>query len=282
MKNIERTAEFVLLMDKQLKNELFVVNGEVQRKKLWGNTYIKHQLDRRTAGDEFSTGDHIRAMVYSLLSSGAQWSRLEPYIDINTGEISVIDDLFCQYDIEKLLVCDPEEISDKILSYKLGSPYTRKQMNALIKVNIRKLLSLERQYGSVDDFYMEILVKDRTKKTLVKELSSSESPHKFIQFGGALVAEYLKNVGYDIAKPDRHICRILGRNILDCSEHENVSAYEAIDIVAAIARQLNRPAAEVDYILWAYCAKDYGEICTKNKPHCDRCVAKINCKKAEV
>ncbi len=92
----------------------------------------------------------------------------------------------------------------------------------------------------------------------------------------------LKNVGYDIAKPDRHIRRILGRNILDCSEHENAPVYEAIDIVAAIARQLNRPAAEVDYILWAYCAKNYGEICTKNNPHCDRCVVKINCKKAEV
>ena len=98
MKNIERAAEFVLLMDKQLKNQLFIVNGEVQGKKLWENTFIKHQLDKRDAGGKFSVGDHIRAMVYSLLSSGAQWSRLEPYIDINTGEISVIDDLFCQYD----------------------------------------------------------------------------------------------------------------------------------------------------------------------------------------
>lgn len=271
MKNIERAAEFVLLMDKQLKNQLFVVNGEVQGKKLWENTFIKHQLDKRDAGDKFSVGDHIRAMVYSLLSFGAQWSRLEPYIDINTGEISAIDDLFCQYDTEKLLSCDPEEISDKILSYKLGSPYTKKQMNALITENVSKLLSLERQYGSIDSFYMKILVKDETQKTLVKELSSPKSPHKFIQFGEALITEYLKNVGYDIAKPDRHIRRILGRNILDCSEHENAPAYEAIDIVAAIARQLNRPAAEVDYILWAYCAKNYGEICTKNNPHCDRC-----------
>ena len=64
MKNIERAAEFVLLMDKQLKNQLFVVNGEVQGKKLWENTFIKHQLDKRDAGDKFSVGDHIRAMVY--------------------------------------------------------------------------------------------------------------------------------------------------------------------------------------------------------------------------
>ena len=46
MKNIERAAEFVLLMDKQLKNQLFEVNGEVQGKKLWENTFIKHQLDK--------------------------------------------------------------------------------------------------------------------------------------------------------------------------------------------------------------------------------------------
>ena len=57
MKNIERAAEFVLLMDKQLKNQLFVVNGEVQGKKLWENTFIKHQLDKRDAGDKFSVGD---------------------------------------------------------------------------------------------------------------------------------------------------------------------------------------------------------------------------------
>ena len=40
MKNIERAAEFVLLMDKQLKNQLFVVNGYVLVKKLWENTFI--------------------------------------------------------------------------------------------------------------------------------------------------------------------------------------------------------------------------------------------------
>ena len=66
MKNIERAAEFVLLMDKQLKNQLFVVNGEVQGKKPWENTFIKHQLDKRDAGGKFSVGDHIRVFVVVL------------------------------------------------------------------------------------------------------------------------------------------------------------------------------------------------------------------------
>lgn len=97
--------------------------------------------------------------------------------------------------------------------------------------------------------------------------------------GEALTAEYLRNVGYDISKPDRHIRRILGSKYLGCSECEIVPIFEAFDIVAEIAEELNKSVAEVDYILWSYCAKDYGEICTKNKPKCDICAIKCYCNK---
>ena len=83
-----------------------------------------------------------------------------------------------------------------------------------------------------------------------------------------------KNVGYDIAKPDRHIRRILGSKALGCSTHEVVPIFETFDIVAALAQEMNRPAAEVDYILWAYCAKGYGAICTVKNPKCKLCVVK--------
>lgn len=114
-------------------------------------------------------------------------------------------------------------------------------------------------------------------KTLVKALSAPHSGYKLAQMGEALSAEYLKNVGYDIAKPDRHIRRILGSKVLNCSTHEVVPIFEAFDIVAALAKELNRPAAEVDYILWSYCAKGYGEICTAKNPKCDICVANQFC-----
>ena len=98
------------------------------------------------------------------------------------------------------------------------------------------------------------------------------------QLGEALTAEYLKNVGYDIGKPDRHIRRILGSEYLGCSKHQDVPPYEAIDIIADIAKSLNKPAAEMDYILWAYCASDFGEVCTKKNPKCmELCIAKSFC-----
>lgn len=168
-------------------------------------------------------------------------------------------------------------MSNEIQKLHCASPYTAIQMQALIHTNIPKLIQLEKEHGSIDAFYQKSINEDSTLKALVKLLSAPHSGYKLAQMGEALVAEYLKNVGYDIAKPDRHIRRILGSKILGCSAHEVVPIFEAFDIVAALAKELNRPAAEVDYILWSYCANGYGKICTSKNPKCDICVANKCC-----
>lgn len=278
MKDIETVANAVLLMDKQLRGELFIRDGKIQTKKLWENTYIKKQLDKRKSGGEFTVSEHIRGMVYSMLTSGAAWNRLEPHIDMATGQIPIIDDIFYQYDADALQIADPAALVGRVMEYRLGTPYLTKQINALAGVNIGKLLSIEKEYGGVDDFYQSLADKNDNLKTLVRELSASDKQHKFVQLAEALTAEYLKNVGYDIGKPDRHICRILGSEYLGCSKRKYAAPYEAIDIIADIAKSLNKPAAEVDYILWAYCANGFGEVCTKKNPKCmELCTAKSFC-----
>ena len=63
MNNIDKVANAVLLMDKQLREELLIIDGAVQAKKLWENTYIKKQIDKRVNGGTFTISDHICAMV---------------------------------------------------------------------------------------------------------------------------------------------------------------------------------------------------------------------------
>lgn len=272
MKDMETVANAVLLMDKQLREELFIRDGKIQTKKLWENTYIKKQLDKRRDGGDFTVSDHIRGMVYSMLTSGAAWNRLEPHIDTATGQIPVIDDIFYQYDVNALLNAAPAVLVGRVKEHRLGTQYLTNQISALIGVNIGKLLAIEKEYGSVDHFYQSLADKNDNLKTLLRELATAGKPYKLAQLGEALTAEYLKNVGYDIGKPDRHIRRILGSEYLGCSKHQDVPPYEAIDIIADIAKSLNKPAAEMDYILWAYCASGFGEVCTKGKPKCDKCV----------
>lgn len=281
MNNIDKVANAVLLMDKQLREELLIKDGTVQAKKLWENTYIKKQIDKRENGGTFTLQDHIRAMVYSMLTSGASWSRVEPSIDIETGRVLLIDEIFYQYDVDTLLNTDPMDLVKRVKQHKLGTQYIKKQMVALIGTNIDKLQSLEKEYGSIDNFYQKIIDTDHTLKALVKVLSAVGKPHKYAQMGEALTAEYLKNVGYDIAKPDRHIRRILGSNVLGCSDSEIAPIYKAFDLVAEIAKATGKQIAEVDYILWSYCANGYGEICTVNKPKCDICVVE-HCKNKSI
>lgn len=276
---IKEVAKAVLAMEQYLNENLVDENGNLQKKKLWKNTYIKKQIEKRKNGGTFILEDHIRAMVYSMLSAGIAWERIEKYIDNDTSQITAIDEVFQQYNYELLLQSDPSDLRDKIKGLHCATQYTYKQMKALVDVNIKKLIEIETQYGSIDKVYEQLKGADESLKTLILSLANPHSKFKLEQMGEALVAEYLKNVGYDIAKPDRHIQRILGSEILGCSDKKEIPVYEAFDIVSEIAAELRKSVAEVDFILWSYCANGYGEICTVNKPKCDKCVVNKYCEK---
>lgn len=266
-KQIKEVSNAVLLMEKHL-------NDNLHEQKLWKNTYIKEQIEKREKGERFALSDHMRAMVYSMLSAEKEWYIVQQHID--NGEIDTIFKSFCA---DELLECNADTLTEQVKNKHCGSRLTSRQMKALIDVNINRLVEIEKQHESIDDFYQRLLQVDRTYKVLLTTLSDTNSPYKLNQMGEALVTEYLKNVGYDICKPDRHICRILGCDVLGCSDEKEVPIYEALDIVSAIADELHKPIAEVDYILWSYCANGYGEICTVNKPKCDKCVVREYCKK---
>lgn len=272
-------SEVVKQMENHLQNELLIKDDTVSQKQLWENTFIKKQIDKRERNECFTIDDHIRAMVYSMLSSGISWKRVEKDTDIKTGKIDSVDNLFYQYDIEAIVKKTPEYFTEKISGLGFASQYTAKQMKALLDKNIPKLMNYENTYGSVDNYYKSYIKKDKTCKVLVKALSDSGSEDKMTQLGFALACEYLRNVGYDIPKPDRHICRILGKDYLALSTKQPAPEDEAFDIVIKLADESGKSIAETDYILWSYCANGYGEICTKDrsKSECEECVAKEYC-----
>lgn len=271
----QEKVNLISAMEEQLKNEL--LKGEPD--KLWENGFIKKQIERRKKGKEpFTLQNHIRAMVYSMLSSGNQWANVAKNVDSATGCIPDVDEIFYDYDIAKLKQSSAEQLRDDIRKIHCGTQSTFNQMKALLSVNIDVLCSLEEKYGAVDTYYQQSIDMDNTLKTLIVLLSTTDSTIKLEQMNIALVCEYLRNIGYDIPKPDRHICRILGSDYLALSDKKEVPPFEAFDIVVKLAELMEKPVAEVDYILWAYCAKGYGEVCTKKAPRCVKCVAGKYCK----
>ena len=264
-------------MNHHLRTDLLKKDGRIQEEKLWENTLIKRQIDKRKSGGQFDIKDHIRAMVYSMLSSCVSWNRIARGTDIVTGHIKDVDEIFCDYSLQKLLQCTPEQLKERLHKIHCASPYTDRQMHALFSVNIPQLLKFKERAGTIDNYYDNFIQKNKTLLSLVKNLSDPASEDKMRQMGIPLTSEYLRNVGYDIPKPDRHIRRILSSEYFALSDKENVSPAAAFKLVMELAGTLGKPAAEVDYILWSYCADGYGGICRKNKENCKVCAAKKYC-----
>lgn len=273
----QEKADLVFAMENQLKNDVLKDTPH----KLWNNNYIKKQIERRNKGKTFPLKDHIRAMVYSMLSSGSSWNRISKNTDPDSKCIISADKIFCDYDTEQLLSYTSEQLKDAVKDIGCGTLSTRKQMEALLSTNIPKLSNLEQEYGTVDTYYQKFIELDSSLKTLVTTLSSLESKDKLAQMDIALVCEYLRNIGYDIPKPDRHICRILGSDYLAFSSEQTVPPFEVFDIIVKLAEMTGKCNAEIDYILWSYCADGYGEICKKGREKCAECVAKEHCVKTK-
>lgn len=283
--NSEDIYRMIEQMDNHLRTELLKKDDKVQEEKLWENTYIKRQIDKRKDGGVFTVSDHIRAVVYSLLSGGQGWAKYAKEMDIQTGCIPCVDSIFHDYSPIELLKCSPFQLYEELQKIHLAPRFGTAPIEKLITVNIPKLLKLEEEYGTVDNYYQKYIQEGINRhlpapvKPLIEALSNAESNDKLEQMGIPLVCEYLRNVGYDLPKPDTHICRILGSEILGFSTSKEVSEYKSIEIIFEIAKAAKKSVAETDYILWSYCSNGYGEICTSKYPKCDICVAIGECRK---
>lgn len=273
-------ASVICRMDEQLKI-MFADKPEKQ----WKHQFCRQQILQRKEGKVFLLEDHMRGMVYSMLSGGRKWDELSKKAD-SQGLIPEVEEIFYYFKNPQKIIDTPDkELYGKIQKHSLTSRSSQAQITAL-KKNIVMLQEWEHTYDSVDNYYQQYIDNDNERKglvapgiSLIKTLSQQDSPNKLKQMGIALVCEYLKNIGYDFPKPDTHIRRILGRDILGFSNSREASHYQAIEIIFKIAGLTGKSVAETDHILWAYCADGYGEICTSRNPKCTDCVAYKQCQK---
>ena len=100
-----------------------------------------------------------------------------------------------------------------------------------------------------------------------------EDGYKLTQIGPALACEYLRNLGYEIPKPDRHLCRLLGSERLQFFNQPIPESEEVYNLVRRVANssKSNYGPAQADYILWSYCAIGYGNMCNGKNRACKDC-----------
>lgn len=244
--------EMLLKVKKYLENEGIInITNEVT------------EMDLRKKGKVYSREEHLRGIIYSLMSAQTVWVNIE-------RNKPNIDKIFYEYDFDKILDTEYEYFVQKLGEIRCRSRLTNAQMKALHE-NISTLKRIEKDFGSIDAF----VTMEPTEK-VIELLTSSSSKYKIKQMGEALAREYLRNVGVDSCKPDVHIKRLLGKERLGSSYNINATNNEVIIVMKKLSEETGLWMAQIDYILWAYCATDMGEICTAN-PKCSCCVLKDKC-----
>lgn len=225
------------------------------------STTLPKLMEERRVGKIFDFSEHLKGLIYALLSAQTKWYRIAP-------NLPDIDRLFSNYDTKAILLHKSSYYINGIKALKCGSLCTNRQMEAL-HGNIHIMRQIEEEFGSMDA-YVTSAEPDR----IVADLASGK--HKLSTVGPALAWEYLRNVGIDGTKPDVHVCRFLGTKRMGLAQHLEADVDEAVQIVQELSTQTGMTMVEIDSIIWSYCADSYGAICTKT-PKCEKCVVRVFC-----
>lgn len=246
------------------RSYLEVIRDYLESRGLGYDTALTKEIGLRKEGKKYTINDHIRGMIYAMLTNQTKWYRIEPHL-------SEIDILFYNYDPDKLLEIDPSELCKGLFKIKCGNMSTKAQMKSLAD-NIRLLQNIEKEYGSVDTY-----ITSEPAADIVQKLSQKSSSYKMKMLGEALVWEYLRNVGIDGAKPDTHLRRFFGADRMGTGAHSPATISEVNEQVGELSEQTGLSKVEIDNLIWSFCADGFGEICTV-RPHCNRCPIRDWCR----
>lgn len=250
-------------MKKDYKKMFDILEEYLNKKNFDVDKTVLKAVENRKNGKKFNFNEHIKGLVFSLLSSQRDWSGIHK-------NRHYIEKLFFNFDKEKIKNTDYHDFINGLRKHSLGNRAIHKQMETL-NYNISVLEKLEKEYGSLDNFVT------RLKPDAISVLlACKESPYALKQIGVPLALEYLRNVGIDTVKPDVHIVRIFKRlGLLKGCESGEKEVLEAIETLSA---ETGYSKSYIDFLLWHYCSVGFGNICSEKDPKCESCVIREFCK----
>lgn len=220
-------------------------------------------VKERTAGRAWTDDETFRGLLMAVLSNNTDWSRIE----------EIQEDLakpFSQFSLKSYAELPDREIRECILPwFRKRSAGSRTLERDLVNLrrSARRLYKHSCLHGTAES-YFTLLVRrlDGDPKKAAFQLGS-RGRDKLPAFGVALAAEALKNLGFDVAKPDRHVKRAVasfglvpfedwqdrnGRNAPPCySKRSYMAVMGAVQHIAVSARV---PVVTADNAIWLLCA----------------------------
>lgn len=163
-------------------------------------------VESRNRGKDWSDDQVFEALLLSVLSANTDWARIERIRP-------ELEELFCGFELEAYADRRESYVTEVLVPWfmdkkrKAGSMNLRANLIKLIEA-ARKLAEHSRIHGSADSYFTQLMKKhDDDPKQVALCLGMEGSEHKLPSLGVPLAAEALKNLGFDVAKPDIHVRR---------------------------------------------------------------------------
>ena len=196
--------------------------------------------------------------------NNTDWSKIERIQDD-------LAELFSGFSLKSYAELPACEVGDRILPWFLG----RKAGSITLERDLVNLIGTARLlfehscvHGTAESYFTSLVRRvDGDPKQAALRLGSPGTD-KLPAFGVALAAEALKNLGFDVAKPDRHVKRAVASFGLvpsgDLSNRNGraapsfsskASQLAVMKAVQDVATTAGKPVVMVDNAIWLLCAK---------------------------
>ena len=205
----------------------------------------------RATGRTWSDDEVFRALLLAVLSTNTAWSKVERV----QGELA---DLFSGFSLDSYAERRPGEIGERVVPWFLEC-----------KAGSVSLVEHRRAHGSAESYFTSLVRRSGGDPKQAALLLGRQGEYKLPAFGVALAAEALKNLGFDVAKPDRHLGRAMGSFGLARFERwpgrsgrasppltSRTSLMAVMTAAERIATEADRPVVLVDNAIWMLCARN--------------------------
>ena len=219
------------------------------------------------AGRIWSDDEVFEAVLLAVLSSNTDWSRIESV----QAELS---DLFSGFSLKSYASLADARIGDRFLPWfkarKAASIALGQDLVNLIGA-ARILLEYSRNHGAADSYFTSLMQRCDGDPKLAALRLGCRGVDKLPSLGVPLAAEALKNLGFDVAKPDRHLMRAIGSfRLVHFGRWTDTGAWRqgratpvptpkrqllAMTAVQEIAQATDERVVLVDNAIWLLCAK---------------------------
>lgn len=224
-------------------------------------------VKRRSCGEAWSDHKVFEALLLAVLSNNTLWSRVEKVTD-------QLPDLFDGFSLKAYKNHSDGEIENSFVNWfkerKAGTRELRRSLRNLRRA-ARILSSYSDRHGMADGYFTSLVRECDGDPKQAALCLGGQGPfdYKLPSLGVPLAAEALKNLGFDVAKPDRHMKRAvgsfglvrfkrwdraLGRGYPEArSTEELLAVMTAVEQIAAAAKET---VVFVDNAIWLLCAED--------------------------